>query len=386
MVAAVSPSIDYAAYFAAQGAAIERQWRKAEFHPRVFPAIAEEAAATITGIDLDDLLLQESTRLDKTYRFSDFDLHVFVGDRFRIEMLYWATGPTSIHQHAFCGAFKLMAGRSMHVEYDFQQKKEVLPELLIGDMRVRSSEVLETGAVRRIEGGPAFIHANYHMVRPTVTMVIRTTHDGRFGPQFSYNYPHLATHPFAAKDRQTRQSRLVEFIARTGNMDLLTRAIEHEWPDPTLEETLDILRLPIVMNNAERLERELTKARERHPDVAAEIEASIHECVRLEAGETLRKRLVKSEQKFLISLLINLHDAPSILGHLAKEFPNESPSAAAARLLIAIGDTGHLPKVPESSAPDLARLIDARLRPEDASPELTNLSNERLLRPLFRRA
>jgi hypothetical protein len=77
------------------------------------------------------------------------------------------------------------------------------------------------------------------MVRPTVTMVIRTHHDTVTEPQFDYLPPHIASNPLWDEDRRTRQRRLIEVLARTGRGELVEQAIESTWPEPTLAETLD---------------------------------------------------------------------------------------------------------------------------------------------------
>jgi hypothetical protein len=219
-------TIDYAAEFAALGAEIDRQWRREAFHPDSFPDIAAEAAAMVTDIEFDRLLIQAHDRLDLSYRFSDFDLRIFANDRFRIEILHWLGGSTSIHQHVFSGAFKLLAGRSIHVEYDFATRHAVHPDLLVGVLKLQRSEILEPGAVRRITRGPRFIHANFHMVRPTVTMVVRTHHDTVTEPQFDYLPPHIATNPLWNEDRRTRQRRLIDVLARTGRGELVEQALD----------------------------------------------------------------------------------------------------------------------------------------------------------------
>jgi hypothetical protein len=378
-------TIDYAAGFAELGAAIDRQWRREAFHPDAFPGIAAEAAAPVTDIDWAGLLIHNYDRLDLSYRFSDFDLRIFANDRFRVEILHWLGGSTSIHQHAFGGAFKLLAGRSLHVEYDFARRHAVHPDLLTGVLKLRRSEILQPGAVRRIDRGSRFIHANFHMVRPTVTMVIRTHRDTITEPQFDYLPPHIAINPLWNEDRRTRQRRLLEVLARTGRWELVEQAIEAVWPEPTLAETLDILKLPAVIGDPARLDRLLARAAERHPTCAAELEAVAREEVRRQKGMLLFRRVAGSDQRFLVALLLNLPDAEVILSHLATEFPRETPAAAAARLLTAMAAAGHLAPISQTEPESLAALIDGR-RPRAETPELSHLLEEDVLRPLFSRS
>jgi hypothetical protein len=378
-------TIDYAAEFAGLGAEIDRQWCREAFHPDAFPGIAAEAAASVTDIDWAGLLIQNYDRLDLSYRFSDFDLHIFASDRFRIEILHWLGGSTSIHQHAFSGAFKLLAGRSLHVEYDFARRHTVLPDLLTGVLKLRRSEILKPGAVRRIDCGSRFIHANFHMVRPTVTMVIRAHCNTVPEPQFDYMPPYIAINPFSHENGRTRQRRLLDVLARTGRWELVEQAIEAVWPEPTLADTLDILKLPVVIGNPARLDRLLARAAERHPTFAAELEAVVREEVRRQKGMLLFRRVAGNDQRFLVALLLNLPDAEAILPHLATEFPGETPAAAAARLLMSIAAVGHLSPMSQMEPESVAALIDGR-RPRAETPVLSRLLEEDVLRPLFSRS
>jgi hypothetical protein len=372
----------YTSEFAGIAAKIGRRWRQERFQPDAFPSIAVEAAEDAADIDLQDLLIQNYHRLNLSYRFSDFDLIIFANDRFRIEILYWLEGSTSIHQHAFSGAFKLLSGRSVHVEYDFVTRCDVNPEVQIGDLHLRTSEILQPGSIRRIERGSRFIHANFHMVRPTVTMVIRTHHDLVSEPQFNYHYPFIAIDPFSLKDLRTRQQRLIELVARTGHWTLMERAIDAVWPEPTLAETFDILHLPAIISDPERLERALARAADQHPNFAEEIANTTQEDLRRHKGLILFRKVAGKDQRFLVALLVNLPSAELILQHLSAEFRGEAPATVAVRLLGAISAAGHLPVIPASAMADLVTVIEGR-RHLAVTQELRPLLEEDILRPLF---
>jgi hypothetical protein len=373
---------DYTSEFANIGAKIDRRWRQEAFHADAFPSIAVEAAASMAEVDIESLLVQRYNRLDLSYRFSDFDLRIFENDRFRIEILYWLGGSTSIHQHAFSGAFKLLSGRSVHVEYGFERHHNISPDLRIGDLHVRNSEILESGSIRRIDGGSRFIHANFHLVRPTVTMVIRTHCETLIEPQFNYHYPYIAIDPFFLKDLRARQQRLVELIARTGRWNLMERAIDTIWPEPTLAEFFDILQLPAIIGDPVRLDRTLARVADRYPAFAGEMAATTREDLRREKGLLLFRRISGINQRFLVALLINLPNAESILHHLAAEFPGEAPAAVAAQLLASISAAGHLPAIPEAGVPNLIAVIEGRRQREELA-ELSPLLGEEVLQPLF---
>src|SRR5687767_4243497 len=50
-------------------------------------------------------------------QFSDLPVTVARGTGFYVEILVWAVGTAAIHQHAFSGAFTVLAGSSIHSHY-----------------------------------------------------------------------------------------------------------------------------------------------------------------------------------------------------------------------------------------------------------------------------
>jgi hypothetical protein len=187
------------------------------------------------------------------------------------------------------------------------------------------------------------------------------------------------------EERRTKQRRLIDVLARTGRWELVEQAIEAMWPEPTLAETLDILKLPAVVGDPARLDRLLVRAAGRHPTFAAELEAVAREEVRRQKGMLLFRRVTGNDQRFLVALVLNLPDAEAILPHLAAEFPHAEPAAAAARLLIVMAAAGHLPAIPQTESESLTALIDGR-RPPTQMPMLSHLLGEDVLRPLFSRS
>ena len=125
-------------------------------------------------------------------------------------------------------------------------------------------------------------------------MVIRTHHDTVLEPQFAYHYPYIAVNPLSGKqDLRTRQQRLIEFVVRSGRWDLVERAIDAVWPDPTLAETLDILHLPAITSDPVRLDRTLARAADRYPAFAVEVAATTREDLRRKKGSLLFRRVLK---------------------------------------------------------------------------------------------
>lgn len=113
-------------------------------------------------------------------------------DDFFIQALTWVEGSTSIHQHGFEGAFAVADGLSLHVPYGFALGETVADgHMVTGDLQMQKPEILRPGSVRPIEAGFGFIHALFHLERPTLTFVIRNSSSDLSYPQYTYLRPGL---------------------------------------------------------------------------------------------------------------------------------------------------------------------------------------------------
>src|SRR5215210_575887 len=119
-------------YFTQLGLAIKEAWGAKKFRkewlPRVAVAAFEENPPSARPDFLDVIEWAESAsflprqaRLDEA--FGQPPLTVFWDERFRVDVLFWHTATTGIHQHKFCGAFTLLAGSSVHSRYDFMLER-----------------------------------------------------------------------------------------------------------------------------------------------------------------------------------------------------------------------------------------------------------------------
>ena len=109
-----------------------------------------------------------------------------------IQAITWMEGTTSIHQHGFDGAFRVLCGSSLHVKYSFEPEERLAEgHLLAGQLRMEEAEVLRVGDTRPIVSGPGFIHALFHLERPSVTIVVRNTWSDLPYPRYDYRRPGL---------------------------------------------------------------------------------------------------------------------------------------------------------------------------------------------------
>ncbi len=138
------------------GANIETFWRDKNYTEKIFPALTAHAlkeanlpekmnAWEVIEWTLGETVLPEQRDLRGS--FGDPPITVFNSPRFHIDIYFWLQGTTAIHQHAFCGAFQVLHGSSIHSWYDFERREAVNEYPEIGDMKLKVCELLEVGDV-----------------------------------------------------------------------------------------------------------------------------------------------------------------------------------------------------------------------------------------------
>ena len=196
------------------GEEVEQQWRDADYDELKLPAIAKAKLAEhdlpskVTPWDVLEWAMatpELTPQADANSNFGDPPITVYSGARFHIDVYFWFTGTTAIHQHGFSGAFQVMAGSSIHSWYEFFPDDYVNVFMEYGRMELKLCEILDVGAVQEINAGRGYIHSLFHLDDPSVTIVVRTRKSPMFLPQYSYHKPHLALDPFFVQDSMTRR-------------------------------------------------------------------------------------------------------------------------------------------------------------------------------------
>jgi hypothetical protein len=114
-------------------------------------------------------------------------------------MYVWKEVHTTIHNHSFDGAFTLLQGQSIEIEYDFFYEYDLGPSK-IGNLKKKSIQYLTPGCVRKIRQGNELIHKVIHISRPTVSLVLRNYHQVNYNKQLDYNFNTLGSPSFPDKD------------------------------------------------------------------------------------------------------------------------------------------------------------------------------------------
>lgn len=122
---------------------------------------------------------------------------------FYIDVYYWLDGTTSTHQHAFCGAFQVLLGSSIHSQYGFENRQRINAHrqrinanFSTGKIDLRSVNLLGEGDIQKILPGSQYIHSLFHLDRPSATITIRTRFSPEGSPQYDYHKPYFAMDPF----------------------------------------------------------------------------------------------------------------------------------------------------------------------------------------------
>lgn len=122
-----------------------------------------------------------------------------------VEMLLWRDDITSIHEHSFSGAFKALDGRRMHTTFEFfpDLENDRNRKIMIGNLKLKHTECLHPGDVRKITPKSSYIHMLWTLDRPGLTIVIREN-----GKKSSASY----APPFVSFDEFAGESELKPYI------------------------------------------------------------------------------------------------------------------------------------------------------------------------------
>lgn len=329
--------------FAELGALVEARWRNENYNEEVFPAIAAQALAERAPIDPWEIIRWSHEtpdlpeQMDLTGKFGNPPLTVYVGPRFYVDVYYWLDGTTTIHQHAFSGAFQVLLGSSVHAGYRFQKNREINPHFLTGKLTLDKVSLLAQGEIREIRPGPDFIHSLFHLDRPSVTITIRTYKAPSAAVQYSYLKPYLAINPFFTDASLTKKVQTVSLLLRMKHPDAdsfigkLIDASDFQTAYAVLDQAFNFLchreleEMMGVSRSRERFEALLDHARRKHGELA-ELLLPVFEEGWRQSEITQRRTEIKSQDhRFFLALLLNVPDRTDVLRLVREKFPAQDP-------------------------------------------------------------
>jgi len=332
--------------FQTLGVQVEQTWRDVNYDESVFPAIAAEAldAANLPGKvsawEVIEWTLRQTVlpeQRDIRGSFGDPPITLYNSPRFHIDVYFWLEGTTAIHQHAFCGAFQVMHGSSIHSHYEFELRERINIFAELGEMNLKTVEYLEVGKVRQIAAGRQYIHGLFHLDQPSATIVVRTFRSPMNLPQFSYYKPSLAIDPFFEEPNATKKIQCLTALIRANHPDT-DRHIGELLAESDFQTTFTILSKVRGFLQANQFEQMFnTGASEKRFDALLEIVKKRHGA-RAEVfpkvfehqekvGEIIKRRnfVKEPEHRFFLALLMNVEGKERILSLIKERFPEADP-------------------------------------------------------------
>jgi len=324
-------------YFETLGRTVEQRWSAHRNNEDALPDVAGSVLAEIpvppeaTPVNVLDFVASSGRLVpQEPTGFGDPPVTLYRARDFYISALYWLDGTTSIHQHSFSGAFRVLAGSSIHAPYRYETREAVTRRLKVGELRLDHPELLRTGDVRPIVAGDAFIHALFHLERPSVTVVVRTNRQSFGTPQFDYLRPGLAYDPWSRDESLKRQLHSLSTLHAIAPDEALRTAKDMVAATDFLSAFL-IARRWFGLDRSDRA-GDLVEHLVRRHGSAAEILHAVFPEVQRQQRIILRRQLVHDpDHRLLLALVLNVPDRTSIDTLLRARFPDESPGTLLAR-------------------------------------------------------
>lgn len=328
------------------GKQVEQLWRDKNYNEELFPAVAAHALRDfglpekVTAWDTITWALGEDNlpeQRDLPGRFGDPPITLYNSPRFHIDIYFWLDGTTSIHQHAFCGAFQVILGSSLHSSYGFDTKEVINTFTELGSIDLDHCELLNVGDVRKILAGREFIHSLFHLDQPSATIVVRTHRSPLHLPQFDYRKPYLAVDPFFDEPNLSKKLQSVSMLLRAKHPDgdkLLGELLEKS----DFQSTFTILgstRGLLQQNHIEqffqvdqpqsRFDTMFEIAKKRHGKLAESILPIFEHNDKLQEIIQRRSYITNAEHRFFLALLLNVEGKERIFELIKNRFPENEP-------------------------------------------------------------
>lgn len=330
------------------GRSLEAAWRGRDFDEQVFPQLSCELLQEFfrSGDPTVETLWPWLTecgpfpeQVDPSSKFGAPALTVYRGARFHIDLYFWTDGTTTVHQHAFCGAFHVLRGSSLHGVYRWDSTARVNTSLQFGTLALEHMELLPTGTTLPIQGGAAYIHSLFHLERPSVSVVARTYRNPDQLPQYDYWPPSVAIDPTGSTQRQTKVLQYLEMLHQTRSpaWGACARDLMREDLHTVCRFLDDCVQLDVGMEEISAL---LAAAEQHHPEaLIAHLRRALKEAKRRRALIARRSEFQEPHHRFFLAVLLNAPDRAAALRLMEQRFPGEDGATVAGNLLEELAST-----------------------------------------------
>ncbi len=391
---------------------VVRLWDEHGREAESFPAVAEKALnelppdTNLQMMEIVDWVLQTNEfpqQLDLAENFGQPPVTLFNNGDFNIDVYFWLENDTSVHQHAFSGAFTVMAGTSVNCVYEFEPQHVFDDRLTTGTLVFKKAEILRTGDCRRILSGSRDIHSVYHVDYPSISVIIRAP-DLSSLPQLSYIPPCLAYADDPELDtplelRRRQVLRMLRRIDHPDYVDRLTKTLVSAGPSELLAVMLE--NRDYFIGRRDELRSLLLTLKKTHGELIDRIIDAFKTLAKKTQIKELRSLIRDPDVRFFLALLQSLEHREPILKMTTQRYPDCDPVeqildwtkdlsaiVQADALGVGISETGMtiLRTALEGSAEDLA---GQSLQPMHSATavatrnEAAQLQKHSLFRPLF---
>ncbi len=346
-------------FFQKLGSLVTRLWKERNYDEKHFPEVASLGLSElppdqhVTFWDVAKWALtceRLPGQADLSAKFGQPPLTVYSGRDFRIEVLFWVQGVPAIHQHSFSGAFHVMHGSSLHSLWEFESTEQVAMRLALGRVSLKKAELLRKGDSRPIIAGKQLIHSTFHLDRPSLTVVVRTSGEIDQLPQYSYLLPTIA---YADQDEVPavkRRTQLLRMLLISGKYAEYREIARHMFGT---EDAYSVFQF--LLSTFEMIEDEderhnlLLAARLKHPKLIEALQPALLQAERRNKIVGIREKISNSDLQFFLALLLNITERTAILNLIEQRYPSRDPVTAIVTWLRELSELGVLGvRFPES--------------------------------------
>ena len=328
------------------GALVESRWKDQNYNEQLFPDIAAQALIESdlpARVDPWEIIRWVHTtpalpeQHDVEGRFGNPPVTLFSGSRFYIDIYYWLDGTTTIHQHAFTGAFQILLGSSIHSGYTFREDKVISEHFSVGELTLNDVQLLKQQDVRTIKSGREFIHSLFHLDRPSATITIRTAGTPSAAVQYDYRKPYFALDPFFRNASMVKKQQTVGLLLGMKHKDAdvmicdLVCASDFHTAYFVLAETYHHLKrnqmeaLFGLSTGQDRFNAILDSCKSVHGELTERILPVLEEQERQRDIIERRAAITGEEHRFFLALLLNVPSRKKILKLVKQRFPEQDP-------------------------------------------------------------
>lgn len=328
------------------GALIEKRWKAENYSEQLFPEIAAQSLAEIdlpARVDPWDIIRWVHTAItlpeqqDVEGRFGNPPITLFSGSRFYIDIYFWLDGTTTVHQHAFTGAFQVLLGSSIHSRYSFREDQIINEHFSVGELSLEEVQLLKVNDIRPIRPGRNFIHSLFHLDRPSATITIRTSHTPSAAVQYDYHKPNFAINPFFRNPVVSKKLQSVGLLLgmKHKNADAMISDLvcssDFHTAYLVLNETYSHLQnnemdsLFGLSTGKDRFKTILQRCQEAHGKLTDLILPVLEERERQMSIIDRRRTITQDEHRFFLALLLNIFSRVKILELVKQRYAERDP-------------------------------------------------------------